>query len=146
MTSSLVEKEYTFKVTLVLWKFYELGLYFELPKVRKYLEEEGSLKLYPDYRFKIEKPDTTKVNQPLKWTSSQSHNYAPVCFKIGSSDRFSCSTTPHIVGKIRLEGHIHYGSVLVIHCELIFDNYHKIEEFIAIENVNACLQLGIPAL
>jgi hypothetical protein len=35
------EEEYTFKVTLVFWKFYELGLYFELPKVRKYLEKEG---------------------------------------------------------------------------------------------------------
>lgn len=132
MTYSDSEEEYTFKVTLVFWKFYELGLYFELPEVRKFLEREGSLKLYNGYRFKIEMADGTKVDQPLKWISSQSHNYAPVCFKIGESDRFSCSTDPHIVGKIRLEGHIHYGSVLVIHCELIFDNYHKIEDFIEI--------------
>ncbi|MFX1410970.1 MAG: hypothetical protein ACFFA6_11495 [Promethearchaeota archaeon] len=132
MTFSPLEEEYTFKVTLVFWKFYELGLYFELPEVRKYLEKEGSLKIYEDYRFKIEKPDGTKVDQPLKWISSQSHNFAPVCFKIGKSDRFSCATFPHIEGKIRLEGHIHYGSVLVIHCELIFENFHKIEEFIEI--------------
>ena len=132
MTYSDSEEEYTFKVTLVFWKFYELGLYFELPDVRKFLEREGSLKLYNGYRFKIDMADGTKVDQPLKWISSQSHNYAPVCFKIGGSDRFSCSTDPHIVGKIRLEGHIHYGSVLVIHCELIFDNYHKIEDFIEI--------------
>jgi len=97
------EEEYTFKVTLVFWKFYELGLYFELPEVRKFLEQEGSLKLYKDYRFKI-----------------------------GKSDRFSCATAPKIVGKIRLEGHIHYGSVLVIHCELIFENYHTIEDLIKI--------------
>lgn len=128
----MLEEEYTFKVTLVFWKFYELGLYFELPAVRKFLEEEGSLKIYPDYRFKIEQPDGRKIDQPLKWISSQSHNYAPVCFKIGSSDRFICSTNPHIAGKIRLEGHIHYGAVLVIHCELIFDNFHKIEDFIEI--------------
>jgi len=132
MTYSTLEGEYTFKVTLVFWKFYELGLYFELPEVRKYLEKEGSLKLYKDYRFKIEKADGTKIDQPLKWISSQSHNFAPVGFKIGGSDRFSCATAPHIVGKIRLEEHIHYGSVLVIHCELIFDNYHKIEDFIEI--------------
>ena len=37
-----------------------------------------------------------------------------------------------MMGKLRLEGHIHYGSVLVIHCELIFENYHKIEEFIEV--------------
>ena len=127
------EEEYTFKVTLVFWKFYELGRYFELPEVRKYLEKEGSLKLYKDYRCKLEVPGHAKgCNQPLKWISSQSKNFAPVCFKIGKSDRFSCATVPHVVGKIRLEGHIHYGSVLVIHCELIFDNYHKIEDFIEI--------------
>jgi len=127
------EEEYTFKVTLVFWKFYELGLYFELPKVRKYLEKEGSLKLYKDYRCKIEVPgQEKKCSQPLKWISSQSVNFAPVCFKLGVSDRFSCATVPHVVGKIRLEGHIHYGSVLVIHCELMFDNYHKIEDFIEI--------------
>ncbi len=133
MTYTTAEEEYTFKVTLVFWKFYELGLYFELPKLRTFLEREGSLKLYKDYRFKIEDPRTgQKVDQPLKWISSQSHNYAPVCFKIGTSDEFSCSTIPTVVGKIRLEGHIHYGSVLVIHCELLFENYHKIEDFIEI--------------
>jgi len=127
------EEEYTFKVTLVFWKFYELGLYFELPEVRKFLEQEGSLKLYKDYRCKIDVPGQEKsCDQPLKWTSSQSKNYAPVCFKIGRSDRFLCATAPNIVGKIRLEGHIHYGSVLVIHCELIFENYHTIEDFIKI--------------
>jgi len=127
------EEEYTFKVTLVFWKFYELGLYFELPEVRKFLEQEGSLKLYKDYRCKIDVPGQEKsCDQPLKWTSSQSKNFAPVCFKIGKSHRFSCATAPDIVGKIRLEGHIHYGSVLVIHCELIFDNYHTIEDFIKI--------------
>jgi len=127
------EKEYSFKVTLVFWKFYELGLYFELPEVRKYLEKEGSLKLYKNYRFKFDVPgQAQKCNQPLKWISSQSVNFAPVCFKIGGSDRFSCATVPNMFGKIRLEGHIHYGSVLVIHCELTFDNYHKIEDFIEI--------------
>jgi len=127
------EEEYTFKVTLVFWKFYELGLYFELPEVRKFLDQEGSLKLYKDYRWKVAVPGQEKsCNQPLKWTSSQSKNYAPVCFKIGKSDRFSCATAPKIVGKIRLEGHIHYGSVLVIHCELVFENYHTIEDFIQI--------------
>jgi len=127
------EEEYSFKVTLVFWKFYELGLYFELPEVRKYLEKEGSLKLYKDYRCKIKVPgQEKKCSQPLKWISSQSVNYAPVCFKIGGSDRFSCAMAPHVLGKIRLEGHIHYGSVLVIHCELMFDNYHKIEDFIEI--------------
>lgn len=132
MAYTTSEEEYSLKVTLVFWKFYELGKYFSQPELRRFLEQEGSLKLYKDYRFKIEKPDGTKVNQPLKWISSQSHKYAPVCFKIGGSDRFSCASASHIVGKIRLEGHIHYGSVLVIHCELIFDNYHKIEEFIEI--------------
>jgi len=127
------EEEYTFKVTLVFWKFYELGLYFELPEVRKFLEKEGSLRLYKDYRWKVDVPRQEKrVNQPLKWISSQSKNFAPVCFKLGESDRFSCANAPNIVGKIRLEGHIHYGSVLVIHCELVFDNYHTIEDFIKI--------------
>ena len=127
------EEEYTFKATLVFWKFYQLGLYFELPDVRKHLESEGSLKMYKDYRFKVENQRTgEKIDQPLKWISSQSHSYIPVCFKIGRSDRFSSLINPNIGGKIRLEGHIHYGSVLVIHCELIFDNYHKIEEFIEI--------------
>ena len=132
MTISTGE-EYTFKVTLVFWKFYELGLYFELPEVRKYLEKEGSLKLYKDYRCKIEVPgQAKKCSQPLKWISSQSVNFAPVCFKLGGTDRFTCATVPNVLGKLRLEGHIHYGSVLVIHCELIFDNYHKIEDFIEI--------------
>ena len=127
------EKEYTFKVTLVFWKFYELGLYFELPEVRKFLEQEGSLKVYKDYRCKVDVPGQEKgCNQPLKWTSSQSKNFAPVCFKIGKADKFSCANAPNIAGKIRLEGHIHYGSVLVIHCELVFDNYHTIEDFIKI--------------
>jgi len=127
------EKEYTFKVTLVFWKFYELGLYFTLPEVRKFLENEGIPNLYKDYRFKVEDLRTgQKIDQPLKWVSSQSHKYAPVCFKIGKSDGFSCATTPDVVGKLRLEGHIHYGSVLVIHCELIFDNYHTIKDFIEI--------------
>lgn len=129
---SMTEEDYTFKVTLVFWKFYELGLYFDLPDVRKFLEKEGTLKLYKDYRFKVEKEDGTLIDQPLKWISSQSHKYAPVCFKIGASDRFSCATVPNVVGKLRLEGHIHYGSVLVIQCELIFENYHKIEDFIEI--------------
>ncbi len=132
MTYSTSEEEYTFKATLVFWKFYELGLYFKQTQVREFLEQEGSLKIYKDYRFKIDMPDGRKIDQPLKWISSQSRNYAPICFKIGESDRFSCSTADHIIGKIRLEGHIHYGSVLVIHCELIFNNYHKIEDFIEI--------------
>jgi len=38
------EEKYTFKVTLVFWKFYELGLYFDLPEVRKFLEEKTTLK------------------------------------------------------------------------------------------------------
>ncbi len=130
--SFTTEQEYTFKVTLVFWKFYELGFYFGLPDVRKFLEKENSLKIYKDYHCAIKNRETGfKYHQPLKWISSQSHLYAPVCFKIGS-DRFSCATTPNVVGKIRLEGHIHYGSVLVIHCELIFENFHKIEEFIEI--------------
>ena len=128
----MTEEDYTFKVTLVFWKFYELGLYFDLPDVRKFLEKEGTLKLYKDYRFKVEKEDGTLIDQPLKWISSQSHKYAPVCFKIGTTDRFSCATMPDVKGKLRLEGHIHYGSVLVIQCELIFENYHKIEDFIEI--------------
>jgi len=127
------EEEYTFKVTLVFWKFYELGLYFELPEVRKFLEQEGSLRVYKDYRWKVDVPGQEKsVDQPLKWISSQSKDFAPVCFKIGKSDRFTCADVPNIAGKIRLEGHIHYGSVLVIHCELIFENYHTIEDFIKI--------------
>ena len=130
--SFTTEQEYTFKTTLVFWKFYELGLYFDLPDVREFLEKEGTLKVYKDYRFKIEKEGGVKIDQPIKWISSQSHNYAPVCFKIGGSDRFKCATNLNIIGKLRLEGHIHYGSILVIHCELIFDNYHKIEEFIEI--------------
>ncbi len=128
----MTEEDYTFKVTLVFWKFYELGLYFDLPDVRKFLEKEGTLKIYKDYRFKVEKEDGTLIDQPLKWISSQSHKYAPVCFKIGTTDRFSCATMPDVKGKLRLEGHIHYGSVLVIQCELIFENYHKIEDFIEI--------------
>lgn len=128
----MTEEDYTFKVTLVFWKFYELGLYFDLPNVRKFLEKEGTLKIYKDYRFKVEKEDGTLIDQPLKWISSQSHKYAPVCFKIGTTDRFSCATMPDVKGKLRLEGHIHYGSVLVIQCELIFENYHKIEDFIEI--------------
>ncbi|MFX0042553.1 MAG: hypothetical protein ACFE8L_06545 [Candidatus Hodarchaeota archaeon] len=130
--SYTTEQEYTFKTTLVFWKFYELGLYFDLPDVRKFLENENSLKIYEAYHCAIKNRKTEfKCHQPLKWISSQSHFYAPICFKIGS-DRFSCATVPNIVGKIRLEGHIHYGSVLVIHCELIFENFHKIEEFIEI--------------
>jgi hypothetical protein len=132
MSYSNSEEEYTFKVTLVFWKFYELGLYFDLPEVKEFLEKEGTLKLYEDYRFKVETKDGAKINQPLKWISSQSVHYAPICFKIGESDRFSCSTILSITGKLRLEGHIHYGSVLVIHCELIFDNFHNIKEFIEI--------------
>jgi len=130
-TDLVLEKE--FKVTLVFWKFYELGLYFTLPKVRNFLERESKLKIYKSYHCTVKnKAAKFKCHQPLKWISSQSHQYAPVCFKIGRSDRFSCATVPNVVGKIRLEGHIHYGSVLVIHCELVFDNYHKIEEFIEI--------------
>jgi len=133
MTYTAPEEEYTFKVTLVFWKFYEIGKYFELPELRKFLEQEGSLKLYDRYRCKLVHPITgEKCPQPLKWISSQSHKYAPVCFKIGKSDRFSCAKNPNITGKIRLEGHIHYGSVLVIHCELVFDKYHTIEDFIEI--------------
>jgi hypothetical protein len=126
------QEEYSFRATLVFWKFYELGLYFNLPDVREFLEKENSLKLYKAYHCAIKNRETGfKSHQPLKWISSQSHLYAPVCFKIGS-DRFSCATIPDIVGKIRLEGHIHYGSVLVIHCELIFETFHKIEDFIEI--------------
>jgi hypothetical protein len=43
MTYLTSEEEYTFKVTLVFWKFYELGVYFELPDVRRYIEQERSL-------------------------------------------------------------------------------------------------------
>jgi hypothetical protein len=124
------EDEYTFKVTLVFWKFYELNCYFSLPKVREFLKQEGTYKVYDSYHFEIEK-DGAVIHQPLKWISSQSHLYAPVCFKLGI-DRFSCKTSPNIVGQLRLEGHIHYGQVLVIHCEFLFDNYHAIEEFIEI--------------
>ena len=124
------EEEYTFKVTLVFWKFYEINSYFTLPDVREFLQQEGSYKVYDDYHFEIEKEGTI-IHQPLKWISSQSHLYSPVCYKIGT-DKFSCKTAPNIVGQLRLEGHIHYGSVLVIHCEFLFDNYHKIEEYIEI--------------
>ena len=133
MTYTTSEEEYTFKVTLVFWKFYEIGEYFELPELRRFLEQKSSYKIYDQYHSQLSHPVTgEKCHQPLKWVSSQSHNYAPVCFKIGKSDRFICSSYPNIVGKIRLEGHIHYGSVLVIHCELEFDNYHTIEDFIEI--------------
>ena len=127
------EEEYTFKVTLVFWKFYEIGEYFELPKLRRFLERESSYKLYDDYHCNLSHPLTgEKCHQPLKWISSQSHKYSPVCFKIGKSDRFACAINPSILGKIRLEGHIHYGSVLVIQCDLVFDKYHSIEDLIQI--------------
>lgn len=133
MEITQLEPEKEFKATLVFWKFYELGLYFTLPEVREFLERKSNLKIYNRYRCAVKNRKTGfKCHQPLKWISSQSHLYAPICFKIGNSDRFTCATFPNVVGKIRLEGHIHYGSVLVIHCELIFDNYHKIEEFIEI--------------
>ncbi|MFX0002644.1 MAG: hypothetical protein ACFE9C_07630 [Candidatus Hodarchaeota archaeon] len=133
MTYLTSQEEYTFKVTLVFWKFYELGKYFELPKLREYLKNEGSLKIYDLYHCQLKHPITgEKCHQPLKWISSQSHNYAPVCFKIDRSQRFSSAINSNITGRIRLEGHIHYGSVLVIHCELRFDNYHTIEDFIEI--------------
>ena len=133
MTYSTSEEDYTFKVTLVFWKFYELGKYFELPKLREFLENEGSLKVYKDYHCQLKHPVTReKCHQPLKWISSQSHYYAPVCFKIDRSQRFSSAINANIEGNVRLEGHIHYGSVLVIHCELRFDNYHSIEDFIEI--------------
>ena len=125
-----IEEEYTFKVTLVFWRFFDLGLNFSLPEVREYLIQEGSLKVYDGYHFKYNY-NGEKTTQPLKWISAQSHLYAPVCFKIGS-DRFSCKTLPNIVGKMRIEGHIHYSSVLVIHCEFLFDNFHRIEDFIEI--------------
>ncbi|MFX1600940.1 MAG: hypothetical protein ACFFB6_10120 [Promethearchaeota archaeon] len=133
MSFSMVEKNYTFKVTLIFWKFYEIGKYFELPELRRFLEQESSYKIYDTYHCQLSHPITgEKCHQPLKWISSQAHNCSPVCFKIGKSDRFSCASNPNIIGKIRLEGHIHYGSVLVIHCELVFDNYHTIEDFIEI--------------
>ncbi len=133
MTYSTSEEEYRFKVTLVFWKFYEIGEYYELPELRKFLDQEGSYKIYKNYHCQLNHPITGEnCHQPLKWISSQSHNYAPITFKIGQSDRFSCVFNPNISGKIRLEGHLHYGSVLVIHCELIFDNYHTIEDFIEI--------------
>ena len=133
MTYTTSEEEYTFKVTLVFWKFYEIGEYFELTELRTFLEQEGSYKLYDQYRCKLVHPISGETcQQPLKWVSSQSQRYTPVCFKIGKSDRFSCAKNPNITGKMRLEGHIHYGSVLVIHCELVFDKYHSIEDFIEI--------------
>ncbi|MFX1592285.1 MAG: hypothetical protein ACFFCL_06280, partial [Promethearchaeota archaeon] len=114
MSFSMVEKEYTFKVTLVFWKFYEIGEYFELPELRRFLEQESSYKIYDTYHCQLSHPiNGEKCHQPLKWISSQAYNYSPVCFKIGKSDRFSCASNPNIIGKIRLEGHIHYGSVLV---------------------------------
>jgi hypothetical protein len=128
-----LEKEYSFKVNLIIWKFYDLGLRLTLPEVRTSLKNEGSLKIYEDYRFEFEDTkNSSKIIQPLKWVSSESHNYAPICFKIGTSERFHCATDPGIVGKIRIEGHVHYGSVLVIHCDLIFDAYHKIKDFIEV--------------
>ncbi len=133
MSFTTTEEEYTFKVTLVFWKFYEIGEYFELPELRRFLEQDGSYKIYDQYHCQLTHPLTGEIcHQPLKWISSQSHKYTPVSFKIGKSDRFSCAINPNIKGKIRLEGHIHYGSVLVIHCELVFDNYHTIEDFIEI--------------
>ncbi|MFX0074599.1 MAG: hypothetical protein ACFE96_04110 [Candidatus Hermodarchaeota archaeon] len=133
MYTTTASEEYTFKVTLVFWKFYEIGEYFELPELRKFLEIESPYKLYDQYHCNLTHPMTgEKCHQPLKWISSQSHKYAPICFKIGKSDRFSCAINPNIVGKIRLEGHIHYGSVLVIQCDLVFDKYHTIEDFIQI--------------
>ncbi len=33
MIYSTSEEEYTFKVTLVFWKFYEIGKYYELPEL-----------------------------------------------------------------------------------------------------------------
>ncbi len=124
------EEEYIFKVTLVFWKFYEIDSYFTLPEVREFLQQERSYKIYDGYHFEIEK-EGKRIHQPLKWISSQSNLYSPICYKI-TINRFSCKTTPNIVGRLRLEGHIHYGSVLVIHCEFLFDNFHKIEEFIEI--------------
>lgn len=136
-----MEEEYTFKVSLVFWKFYELGLYFGLPEVRAFLNREGIYEIFNDYNCDIRNVNGESLGcQPLKWISSQSHKYAPVCFKI-SSDEFSCATVQNVVGKINIEGHIHYGSVLVIHCELLFNNYHKIEEFIEISQpTNMILQ------
>jgi hypothetical protein len=125
--SAPAQQEYTFKVTLMFWRFFDIGLNFTLPEVREYLAQEGPFKMYEKYRFEY----GDGLSQPLKWISGSSHLYAPVCFKVGS-DRFSCKTVPNCVGKLRIEGHIHYGSVLVIHCEFLFDNFHKIEEFIEI--------------
>ncbi|MFX1419819.1 MAG: hypothetical protein ACFE9N_12950 [Promethearchaeota archaeon] len=133
MTFLTPEVEYKFKVTLVFWKFYELGKYIDLIQIKEFIQKEGSLKLYDKYHCQLKHPITEeKCHQTLKWISSQSDHYAPVCFKIERSQRFSSAINTNITGKIRIEGHIHYGSVLVIHCELIFDNYHTIEDFIEI--------------
>ncbi|MFX1588133.1 MAG: hypothetical protein ACFFC1_08260, partial [Promethearchaeota archaeon] len=61
------DKEYSFKATLVFWKFYELGLYFSLPDMREFLEKESSYKVYKDYHCAIKEERTgSKCHQPLK--------------------------------------------------------------------------------
>ncbi|MBY9007476.1 MAG: hypothetical protein KGD63_12030 [Candidatus Lokiarchaeota archaeon] len=128
-------------MSLIFWKFYEIGLYFNLTDVREYLNKVRIYDTFKDYNCEIRNVNGEAIGcQPLKWVSSQSQNFAPVCFKI-SSDFFKCATAPNIVGKINIEGHIHYGAVLVIQCELLFDNYHTIKEFIEISQpANMILQ------
>lgn len=133
METTQIELEKEFKATLIFWKFYELGVYFKLPELRTFLENNSDYKIYDTYHCQITHPFTGEIcHQPLKWISSESDNFRPVCFKLGKSDSFECATDSKISGKIRIEGHIHYGSVLVIQCELIFDNYHRINDFIEI--------------
>ncbi|MFX0100055.1 MAG: hypothetical protein ACFFCS_10785 [Candidatus Hodarchaeota archaeon] len=119
-------EEITFKTTLVFWNMNETNLNYNNEQMGKVLKESKyASSIYDGYTFTNQ--DGEKI--PLKWIAATGKNFVPHCFKI-LEDKFICTKSPVIHGRILIDGHVYPEEVLVLQARLDFDEYMKIEDLI----------------
>ena len=122
-----MEKEITFKTTLVFWKLYETNLKYtneEMIQVLKNSKYQDQL--YDGYFIKNLKGERI----PLKWIATTGKFFVPNCFKLQKTD-FNCiNNSPNVKGEIRIDAHVYPEGVLLLQAKLDFNDYNTIGQLI----------------
>jgi hypothetical protein len=122
-----MEKEITFKTTLIFWKLYETNLSYSNQKMLEILKSSRYKEfLYDGYYFENEAGKPI----PLKWIAKTGKFFMPHCFQIQKA-KFKCiNNTTDVKGNILIDAHIYPEGVLVLQARLDFDKYQSIEQLI----------------
>ncbi len=126
------ERDLKLKVRLVFWQHFhtEVDYNFELhSKISAELKAEGyNVDEFGDDgkpRYKYIHPDGHE--EDVGWLAQSAAQYMPLVFHIAD---YRFTTPGGLKGKVRIEGHLHYGGCLLFSCIFDYEELHRVEDYV----------------